>query len=63
MTEQATCARCSAPLVSGAAYCDECGARTFRARRMVGLAVRIEILAVLLTLVMIFTFAWVYLRS
>ena len=47
-SEQTTCDRCRAPLVPGAAYCEVCGERTRRARRLVRLAIRVELLLVLL---------------
>ena len=58
--EQLNCDRCKAPLSRNAAYCDECGERTHRARRMVRLAIRVELLALLLVIVLILGFAYVY---
>jgi predicted nucleic acid-binding Zn ribbon protein len=58
--EQLHCDRCKAPLRKSASYCDECGERTRRAKRMVRLAVRIELLALLLVIVLILGFAYVY---
>jgi hypothetical protein len=59
--EQRNCDRCQAPLVKDAAYCDKCGERTRRARRMVRLAVRVEILCLLLVVALIIGFTWVFL--
>jgi predicted nucleic acid-binding Zn ribbon protein len=58
--EQKTCDRCGAELRKNAAYCDECGERTHRARRMVRLAIRVELLALVLVVVLILGFAFVY---
>jgi ribosomal protein L40E len=57
---QLVCDRCQARLRKNAAYCEECGERTRRARRMVRLAIRIEILAVLLVIALILGFAYLY---
>jgi hypothetical protein len=57
---QTTCDRCQAPLVEEAAYCDNCGERTHRARRMIRLAVRVEILFVALVIVLVAAFATIY---
>jgi hypothetical protein len=59
--EQTNCDRCRAPLVKDAAYCDKCGERTRRARRMVRLAVRVEILCLLLVVALIIGFSYVFL--
>lgn len=59
--DQTRCDRCQAPLVKDAAYCDSCGERTRRARRMVRLAVRVEILCVLLVVALIIGFTWIFL--
>jgi predicted amidophosphoribosyltransferase len=59
-TEQTTCDRCQAPVAQDAAYCDYCNARTPRARRLVRLAVRVELLLVVLTVVLVLGFAFVY---
>lgn len=58
--EQLKCDRCHAKLRRDAAYCDECGARTRRARRMVRLAVRIELIVLLLVIVLVLGFAYIY---
>jgi predicted amidophosphoribosyltransferase len=57
---QTTCDRCQAPLVEDAAYCDNCGERTRKARRMIRLAVRVEILFVALVIVLVAAFATIY---
>jgi predicted amidophosphoribosyltransferase len=57
---QMTCERCNAKLRRNAAYCEECGQRTRRARRLTRIAIRIEILAVILTAVLVLGFAYVY---
>jgi predicted nucleic acid-binding Zn ribbon protein len=57
---QTHCDRCGAALVKDAAYCERCGERTRRARRLVRLTLRIELLVVLLIFVVIIGFAVVY---
>jgi len=57
---QTTCDRCEAPLVEDAAYCDNCGERTRRARRMVRLAVRVELLFVALVLMLVAGFTAIF---
>ena len=59
-TEQTNCDRCGAQLVPKAAFCDSCGERTHRARRLVRIAVRLELLFIALVLVLIGAFAYVY---
>jgi predicted amidophosphoribosyltransferase len=58
--EQQVCDRCQAKLRKKAAYCEVCGERTQRARRMVRLAIRVELLALLLVVVLILGFAYIY---
>ena len=41
---QIACDSCGAELVPNAAYCERCGTRTRRARRLVGVAIRVELL-------------------
>lgn len=60
--EQEHCDRCHAKLRRNASYCEECGERTRRSRRLVRLAVRIEILAVILTAIVVLGFAYIYYR-
>lgn len=57
---QTNCDRCNAPLVEDAAYCDECGERTRRARRMVRLAVRVELLFIALVVLLVAGFTLIY---
>jgi hypothetical protein len=47
-------------LVPGAAYCERCGARTRKARRLVRLALRFEILFFLLVVGVLISFIWTY---
>jgi predicted nucleic acid-binding Zn ribbon protein len=61
--EQTNCDRCKAPLTPGAAYCEECGERTRKARRLVRLAIRVEMLLVVLFVVLVFGFTWVFLQQ
>jgi hypothetical protein len=57
---QTTCDRCQSPLVEDAAYCDNCGERTHKARRMIRLAVRVELLFIALVLALVAAFAAIY---
>jgi uncharacterized OB-fold protein len=57
---QIACDRCGAQLVPNAAYCEKCGARTRRARRLVRLAIRVEIVFFVLVILMVAGFVWVY---
>jgi len=57
---QAACDSCGAQLVPNAAYCERCGARTRRARRLVRLAIRVELLFFLLVVGLVITFTWIY---
>ncbi len=54
------CDACGARLEPGAAYCERCGARTRKARRLVGLAIRVELLFLLLFAILVAAFIWVY---
>ena len=58
--QQTSCDRCKAPLVPDAAYCDNCGERTRKARRMVRLAIRVELLFLALVIALIATFSFIY---
>jgi uncharacterized OB-fold protein len=60
VAEQTTCERCKEPLVPEAAYCEKCGERTRKARRMVRLAIRVELLLVAMVIVLVLGFAWIY---
>ena len=57
---QMACDACGAALVPEAAYCERCGARTRRARRLVRLAIRVELVLFALIVVMVIGFAWIY---
>jgi uncharacterized OB-fold protein len=57
---QVACDSCGAELVPQAAYCERCGARTRRARRLVGIAIRVELLFFALVVAVVIGFAWVY---
>ena len=60
---QATCDSCGAGLVPNAAYCDRCGTRTRRARRLVRLAIRVELVFFLMVVGIVIGFAWIYSRQ
>ena len=47
-------------MVPGAAYCERCGARTRRARRLVRMAIRVEVLFFLLVVGVLVSFIWTY---
>jgi len=57
---QAACDTCGAELVPTAAYCERCGARTRRARRLVRLAIRVELLFFLMVVALVIGFTWIY---
>jgi uncharacterized OB-fold protein len=57
---QVACDKCGAELVPGAAYCERCGTRTRRARRLVRLAIRVELLFFLMVVGLLASFIWVY---
>jgi len=57
---QVACDACGARLAPNAAYCERCGTRTRRARRLVGLAIRVELLFLLLFAILVAAFIWVY---
>ncbi len=57
---QVACDSCGKALVPGAAYCERCGARTRRARRLVRLAIRVELVFFLAVVAMVAAFVWVY---
>jgi uncharacterized OB-fold protein len=60
MPVQVACDACRAELVPDAAYCERCGARTRRARRLVGIAIRVELVFFVLVVVMVIGFTWIY---
>jgi hypothetical protein len=47
-------------LVPNAAYCEKCGSRTRRAKRLVRLAIRVELLFFLLVVGIVIGFTWIY---
>jgi len=57
---QVACDSCGAELIPNAAYCERCGARTRRARRLVRLAIRVELLFFGLVVAMVIGFTWIY---
>jgi uncharacterized OB-fold protein len=57
---QALCDKCGASLVPNAAYCERCGERTRRARRLVRIAIRVEILFFLMVVGLVIGFTWIY---
>jgi predicted amidophosphoribosyltransferase len=57
---QVACDKCGAELVPNAAYCERCGARTRRARRLVGIAIRVELLFFGLVVALVIGFTWIY---
>jgi len=57
---QIACDNCGKELVPGAAYCEKCGARTRRAKRLVRLAIRVEMVLFLAVVLMGAGFVWVY---
>ena len=56
----AACEKCGADLEPDASYCERCGTRTRRARRMVGLAIRVELLVFALVAILVIGFTWIY---
>jgi hypothetical protein len=58
--QQLTCDRCRAPLEPGAAYCFRCGERTRRAKRIVRVAIRVEVLLIVLMFALVLAFAGIY---
>ena len=57
---QVACDTCGAELVANAAYCERCGARTRRARRLVRVAIRVELVFFLLVVGLVIAFTWIY---
>ena len=57
---QAACDNCGTQLVPGAAYCEKCGARTRRAKRLVRLAIRVELVFFASFVLLVAAFVWVY---
>jgi uncharacterized OB-fold protein len=57
---QVACDTCGAELVPQAAYCERCGARTRRARRLVRVAIRVEALFFVMVVALVVGFIWIY---
>jgi uncharacterized OB-fold protein len=57
---QVACDTCGAELVPQAAYCERCGARTRRARRLVRVAIRVEALLFVMVVALVIGFTWIY---
>lgn len=57
---QVACDACGAELVANAAYCERCGARTRRSRRLVRVAIRVEMIFFLLVVALVIAFTWIY---
>jgi uncharacterized OB-fold protein len=57
---QVACDSCGAELVPQAAYCERCGARTRRARKLVRVAIRVEALFFLMVVALVVGFIWIY---
>jgi uncharacterized OB-fold protein len=57
---QVACDSCGAELVPRAAYCERCGVRTRRARRLVGIAIRVELLFFVMVVALVIGFTWIY---
>ena len=57
---QVACDNCGKELRPEAAYCEHCGARTRRARRLVRLAIRVELVFFLAVVALVGAFIWVY---
>jgi uncharacterized OB-fold protein len=57
---QVACDKCGGELVPNAAYCERCGERTRRARRLVRVALRVEVLFFLMVVAVLVGFIWTY---
>jgi uncharacterized OB-fold protein len=57
---QVACDACGAQLAPNAAYCERCGTRTRRARRLVRMAIRVELLIFLMFVGLVVAFVWIY---
>jgi uncharacterized OB-fold protein len=60
MAAQVACDKCGKELVPNAAYCESCGTRTRRAKRLVRVALRVEILFFLTVVGVLIGFIWTY---
>lgn len=57
---QFACDSCGAELIPDAAYCERCGTRTRKAKRLVRLAIRVELLFFFLVAALVVGFIWIY---
>jgi ribosomal protein L40E len=57
---QGACDKCGATLVPNAAYCERCGERTRRAKRLIRVAIRVELLFFGLVVALVIGFTWIY---
>ncbi len=57
---QTACEKCGKELAPDAAYCEKCGTRTPRARRLVGVAIRVEAVFFVLVVALVAAFIWIY---
>ena len=57
---QVACDKCGGTLVADAVYCERCGERTRRARRLVRIAIRVELLFFALVVAVVIGFTWIY---
>ena len=57
---QVACDSCGAELVPNAAYCERCGTRTRRAKRLVRIAIRVELVFFALVVAMVVGFTYIY---
>ena len=60
MQVQVACDSCGAELVPNAAYCERCGTRTRRAKRLVRVAIRVELLFFFMVVAVVIGFTWIY---
>jgi uncharacterized OB-fold protein len=60
MAVQVACDKCGRELVPNAAYCESCGTRTRRAKRLVRVALRFEIVFFLMVVAVLVGFIWSY---
>ena len=60
---QVACDKCGKELVQDAAYCENCGERTRRARRLVRVALRVEVLFFLAVVGVLLGFIWMHAQN
>jgi uncharacterized OB-fold protein len=60
MAVQVACDKCGKELVPNSAYCESCGERTRRARKLVRVALRVELLFFLVVVGVLVGFIWTY---